>query len=88
VRADLRHQEHTIAPVRDRFAHDALGLAVMIFPCVVHERDTGVDRCMRDANGFALGARLGKVVSAQSKRGYKDSRRAERTIRNLHEAPL
>jgi hypothetical protein len=60
--AELGHQEHLIAAIHQRRPHDLFRLSVVIFPRVVHERDTGVDGRMDDADAFALRFRPFKLL--------------------------
>ena len=49
VRADLRHQEHLLAPAGERLAH-ALFTPRVVIPRVVHERDAAI-HCGLDEPG-------------------------------------
>src|SRR5436309_1460958 len=84
MRADLSHQEDAIAPIADRLAHDLLGLAVVVFPRVVHERDAGVNRGVHDSDAFARRCGFGDVITAQANRRHEYIGFAETSTRDVH----
>src|SRR6185295_16372045 len=86
--ADLGHQEHAIPAVRERFAHDVFRRAVVVLPRVVHERDAGVDRRVRDADAFALGACHRQVIAAETEGRHAYAGRTKGTLWNLHRSTM
>jgi len=78
VGADLGHEEHAVAAVRNRPAHALFADAVVVLPGVVHERHAGVDRLVHDPNGLANRADLPEVIAADAKDGDPIVVRAER----------
>ncbi len=89
VRAQLRHQEHVVAPIGDGLAHQRLRSTIVIFPGVVHERDAGIDGGVHETDGFALALERAEVVPAETERRHVRSRVAERAQRNVrHETMI
>jgi hypothetical protein len=82
VRAQLRHEEHLVAPSRQRLPHDFLAAAVVIFPRVVHEGDSAVDRGMHDPDRLLLALDFAEVIPSQAERRDQLAARAERPSGN------
>ena len=79
VRADLRHQEHTVTAVRDRLGPCAVSLeTIVVVPGVVHERDAGIDRSMGEPHRGAVGIRHPEVPAAEAEARDAFTRSAER----------
>ena len=89
VRADLRHQENLIALATEGSAHPVLGFTAMVFPAVVKEIDSAIDRLMDEASGGGLVFRITQMMATKAERGYLKAGPAETppgnpTIRGLH----
>jgi hypothetical protein len=66
VRADLRHQEHTLPAVLNGPAHPAFAFAVVVFPGVVKKVHAGVDRRVDDADRLLDRFDHAKVIAAET----------------------
>jgi len=82
VRADLRHQENLVAPPLERLAQPVLGLAVVVLPAVVEERDAGIDR-LRGRGGPRRRRSGGReMVAADTDGRHVDAGTTERSARD------
>ena len=79
MRADLRHQEHLVAPVFNCAAHPLFAVAVVVFPRVVQEIHARVERRVHDAHRLSNGVRHPQVISAETDDGYEVGIASERT---------
>ena len=83
VGADLRHQEHTVASPAQRLAHPLLAAMIVVLPGIVHERDAGINRFVKDPR--RLGERTGHPQGepAQTHDGDSFSGAAEGLVGNF-----
>ena len=69
VRADLRHQENRFTTIFDRATHPLFAFAVVIFPGVVQEVDTRIDRGVNNPHRFGHRIGFAKMISAEADDG-------------------
>src|SRR5687768_17304495 len=81
--ANLCHKKHVMAAAHERFPHDLLAQAVMIFPGVVHKSNALVVRCLHDLDGFTLRFNQAQIVAAERQRRYFHPGASERAPRYL-----
>ncbi len=78
VGADLGHQEDLVAPVPECPPEPVLGLAVVVLPAVVEERDTGVHCLVDEPDGVVHGREIAQVVTADTDGRHLDARATQR----------
>jgi len=76
---DLGHENHPIALAAERRAQAFLADALVVFPGIVEEIDSGVDRHTDDPIHFILAVGRPQVVSADAKDRGLDDRAAQGT---------
>jgi hypothetical protein len=59
-----------------------LGLAVVVFPAVVEERDACVDRLVDQSDGVVPGCKVAEVMSADSDGRHLDAGATQKAPRN------
>jgi hypothetical protein len=82
MRAHFGHQEDLFANTLQPLAHPDFGLAQAIFPAVIKEGDSSVDRFVHQVNGRFLVGRIAKVMASESERGDLDIMFAELALWN------
>src|SRR5689334_10853767 len=88
MRAHLRHQEDLVPTTLERPAQQVFGLAVVILPTVVEERDAGVHGFVDEPDRVVDAGQIAEVVTADSERRHLDAGTAERPSWDLAGAQL